>query len=507
MTVSGPSRARRLFAGWSANLLQMMLGITQQVALVPVFLHFWTSDVLAAWLAVYAAGNLVFIADAGLQFRSINRFLAFKSSVDCDGRTARFYAAMLRIYFGFMGMLAVLLLAVAQVLPPSVVLGFQATSHFDAAFTIMTVGILLTLPANLTTALYRARGLYGRAVTIQSLAMLASQLGQLVAVVTTGSLLAVAIAYVATQLAVSAYFLVIDANRLFPFLRRARARQSWPWVIGQFRVGAPFVVGSATELALLNLPVLLVSAFVSDRVAVAQWGLTRVVAGLLRALCIQTTLPLAAELGHDYAVGSKEQLRNLYARGSVFVALLASLVVSGLLPFWPDFFALWTHGAIPYDPLLTMTLLIGTSVIAPSILALGYANYSNRGKLVARTKGLQLAVFLILSVVLIRIMGPLGAAIAIVASDLLVQFGLLGASIIRQTLQQPLRHVVFLAAVMTVVTLGGWGLGTGIRSWVPWMGLTGFALECILWLVVVALVASPLLSRGWRERLIAAIPR
>ena len=111
MTGSGPSRARRLFAGWSANLFQMMLGITQQVALIPVFLHFWTSDVLAAWLAVYAAGNLVFIADAGLQFRAINRFLAFKSSVDCDGRSARFYAAMLRIYFGFMGSLAVLLLA------------------------------------------------------------------------------------------------------------------------------------------------------------------------------------------------------------------------------------------------------------------------------------------------------------------------------------------------------------------------------------------------------------
>src|SRR4051812_36833950 len=366
MTVPGPSRARRLFAGWSANLLQMMLGITQQVALVPVFLHFWTSEVLAAWLAVYAAGNLVFIADAGLQIRAINRFFAFKSSVDCDGRTARFYAAMLRVYFGLMGLLAVLLLAAAQVLPPSVVLGFQATSHFDAAFIIMTVGILLTLPTNLTTALYRARGLYGRAVTIQSLAMLASQLGQLAAVVTTGSLLAVAITYVAAQLAVSAYFLVIDANRLFPFLHGARARQSWPWVIGQFRLGAPFVVGSATELALLNLPVLLVSAFVSDRVAVAQWGLTRVVAGLLRALCLQMTLPLAAELGHDHAVGSNEQLRNLYARGSVFVALLASLVVSGLLPFWPDFFALWTHGAIPYDPSLTVTLLIGTSVIAPS---------------------------------------------------------------------------------------------------------------------------------------------
>jgi hypothetical protein len=34
-------------------------------------------------------------------------------------------------------------------------------------------------------------------------------------------------------------------------------------------------------------------------------------------------------------------------------------------------------------------------------------------------------------------MGPLGAAIAVVASDLLIQFGLLGVIIITQTLQRP----------------------------------------------------------------------
>jgi O-antigen/teichoic acid export membrane protein len=260
-------------------------------------------------------------------------------------------------------------------------------------------------------------------------------------------------------------------------------------------------------VALLNLPVLLVSTLVIDRVAVAQWGLTRVIAGLLRSLCVQTTLPLAAELGHDYALGLKEQLRSLYARGSVFVTVLASVVVSGLLPFWPDFFALWTHGAVPYDPWLTITLLIGTSTVAPSILALGYANYSNRGNLLVRTKGLQLAVFLMLSVVLISAMGPLGAAIALVTSDLLIQFGLLGVIIIAQTLQRPFRHIVFLAAVMVLVTAAGWALGSMIRSWLPGTGFTRFGTECALWLIVVALVASPILRGSFRNRLIAAIPR
>ena len=506
-SASGPTRARRLFAGWSANLVQMLLGITQQVAVVPVFLHFWTSDLLAAWLVIYAVGNLVQIADCGLQVRAINRFLAFKSSADADGRTAGFYAAMLRIYQGLGALFAALVLAGTLLLSPAAVLGFQAVPNFDAAFAAITMGTLVALPANLVMGLYRARGLYGRAVWLQNWSMLIAQLGQLVAIIAIGSLLAVTIAYVATQILFMVFVLAIDAPRLFPFLRGASVKHSWSWITGQFRKAAPFAVAAATELALLNLPVLLVSAFVFDRVAVVQWGLIRIAAGLLRTLCVQATLPLAAELGHDYAVGASEQLRSLYARGSTFVTLLASVVVSGLLPFWPDFFALWTRGAVPYDPVLAMVLLIGAGVASPSILAFTYANYSNRGHLLVRTKGLQLVVFLTLSLLLICPLGPLGGAIAVVASDLLIQFGWLGVIIIRQTLQRPFRHIAFLAAVMIFVTLGGWALGAVIRSSMPGTGLLRFLSECAIWLIVVAAVASPIAKASFRNRLIAAIPR
>jgi O-antigen/teichoic acid export membrane protein len=505
--VSVSGRARRLVEGWSANLFQLVLGVTQQVALVPVFLHFWTGDVLAAWLVIYAAGNLILVADSGLQIRALNRFFAFKASVDSDGRTASYYGAMLRLYFGLAGLLIAMVLLGMQFVHPSDLLGFQATPDFDASFIVMIVGTLLTLPANLPSALYRARGFYSHAVWLQCAAMLIAQFAQLVAVVTTGSLLAVTIVYVATQLLIQIYIVAIDVRRLFPFLRGARVRQSWRWTAGQFRRAFPFAIAGMTDLALQNLPVLLVSAFVVDRVTVAQWGLTRVVAGLLRSLCNQATLPLAAELGHDYAIGEKARLQHLYARGSVFVTLLASVVISGLLPFWPDFFALWTHGAIPYDPLLTMTLLIGTGVIAPSILAFGFANYSNRGELLAQTKGLQFVVFLVLSIVLTPPLGPLGAAVAIVASDVLVQFGLLAVVIIRQTLQHPFRHIAFLGLLMVLVTLGGWLLGTTIRSFAPGAGLARFAFECAVWLMAVALMASPLASRAVRDRLSDAIPR
>ncbi|MGY3234764.1 O-antigen/teichoic acid export membrane protein [Bradyrhizobium sp. USDA 4448] len=506
----GGGRLRRLVWGWSANLIQMGLGLTQQLLLIPAFLHVWSGDVLAAWLAIYAAGGLVVVADAGLQLRAINRFLGFRSCAAADGRTAYFYRATLRIYLTLVAGLGVLLCAAVRLAPPSVVLGFQATPTFDAAMLVMTLGMILGLPANLASGLYRVRGQYGRIVWLQNAALLLGQLAQLVALFMFGSLLAVAIAFVSMQLLFTVFVVAFDAPRLFPFLRRTakpgHVAPSWRWGIGQLGRALPFAVASFTELALVNVPVLLVSALVADRVAVAQWGLTRVIASLVRGLCLQLTLPFGAELGHDYAIGDNERLRRHYAYGSVFVTGLACLVVAGMLPFWPDFFALWTHGSIPYDGPLAVTLLLGSAAVAPSLLALVFASHSNRGELLIRTKGLQLVVFLALSFALIPRLGPLGAAFAVVASDILIQFGLLGLVIMRQTLHGPFRHIAFLLLMAVAIVASGWLIGTTITALVPGSGLAHFLAECAAWLIVFGVLASPLVSTTVRERLMALVP-
>lgn len=505
----GAGRARRLVRGWSANLVQMVLGLTQQLLLIPAFLHVWSSDVLAAWLAIYAAGSLVIVADAGLQLRAINRFLAFKSCADCDGRTASVYHGMLRIYLALVAGLGVLLSAALYLAPPSAVLGFHAIPTFDAAMLVTTLGMLVSLPANLGSGLYRVRGQYGRAVWLQNAALLLGQIAQLAALATFGSLLAVAMAFVSTQLLYTIFIVGFDAPRRFPFLRRAARpvmAPSWRWSIGQLGRALPFAIANITELALVNVPVLLVSALVTDRVAVVQWGLTRVIASLVRGLCLQTALPLGAELGHDHAIGDKERLRRLYAHGSVLVTGLACLAVAGFLPFWPDFFALWTHGGILYDGPLAVTLLLGSAAGAPSLMALIFANHSDRGTLLIRTKGLQFVVFLLLSFVLIPRLGPLGAALAVIASDIVVQFGLLTLVIMWQTLRNPLRHITFLMLTAAGIVAPGWLIGFAITALLPGSGLVHFVLECAIWMAVVGGLASPLLNTALRERLRALVP-
>ncbi|WP_194481603.1 lipopolysaccharide biosynthesis protein [Bradyrhizobium sp. CCBAU 53338] len=508
--IGAAGRARRLVHGWSANLVQMVLGLTQQLLLIPAFLHVWSGELLAAWLAIFSAGSLVVVADSGLQLRAINRFLVFRSSADCDGRTARFYHATLRIYLAIVASLGVLLCGAVYLAPPSAVLGFHATPTFDVAMLVMTLGMLMSLPANLASGLYRVRGQYGRIIWLQNAALLLGQIAQLVALFVFGSVLAVALAFILMQLLFTIFIVAFDAPRLFPFMRRTGMSPSvvpsWRWSVGQLGRALPFAVTNIAELALVNVPVLLVSALVSDRVAVAQWGLTRVIASLVRGLCLQIALPLGAELGHDHAIGDKERLRRHYAYGSVFVTGLACLVVAGMLPFWSEFFVLWTHGSIPYDGLLALMLLLGSAAVAPSLLALVFASHSNRGELLIRTKGLQLVVFLALSFVLIPRLGPLGAAAAMVASDILLQFGLLGWGIMRQTLREPFRHIAFLLLMATGVVASGWLIGLAITELIPGSGISHFMVECAAWLVVVGALASPLLSEALRARLRVLVP-
>jgi O-antigen/teichoic acid export membrane protein len=507
VTPFASSRARRIFGGWSANIVQLLLVLTQQIVLIPLFLKFWTGDTLSAWLTIFAAGNLVLAADAGLHGWTLNRFLSFKSREDGDRRSSRYYGAALQLFVSFTAMLALLLVATFGLVSPSAVLGFSGEPGFDRAFMIMTLGAVFTLPINLASALYRARGLYGRIVRVQLWGTALGQLGQIIGVIMTGSLLVVVIAYVAGQIVSLLYIQFVDLRRQFPFIGNFRRRISLRWTFGQFIGAFPFAVMNFAEVGLTYLSVLLIGVFVSDRIAIAQWGLTRTIAGMLRGLGVQMTLPLAAELGHDHAIGARDSLQRLYARGSIILMAFVSATTSGALVFWPDFFEIWTHGAIPYDAALAITLLLGGCVGAPAILALSYANYSNRGPLLLWTKSLQLAIFLLLSIMLIPRLGPLGAAIALVSGDIIAQFGVLFVIIVAETLKHPVRHSLFLMAMMVTIVLAGVAIGAAIRYLLPGTGLAHFLAECMVWLVVVALLASPLVNKLLRDRLLEAIPR
>jgi hypothetical protein len=59
---------------------------------------------------------------------------------------------------------------------------------------------------------------------------------------------------------------------------------------------------------------------------------------------------------------------------------------------------------------------------------------------------------------------------------------------------------------MVTIVAGGVAVGVAIRYLLPGAGIAHFLIECALWLVAVALLASPLTNKPLRNRLEQAIP-
>jgi O-antigen/teichoic acid export membrane protein len=501
------NRILRLAHGFAAHLFQLALGLVQQIALVPIFLLSWDNATLAAWLVIYAAGPLVLIADCGLQLYTINRFLEARALNDFETRAATLFAALKRVYFLIViGMVLLVLLATA-IVSPEMIFGFADQPDFTTAFLTMVIGTVFLLPINLAAAVYRATGYYTRIVYFSCVGLLVGQIFQIFALLLTHSLLWVAIGFVLPSILVGPYVYLIDMPRLFPYLNVKRAPISLLSAVGHIRASVGFGISNAADLVYVNAPVLIISMLVSDRVEIAQWGLSRIFAGLIRQVVLQMSLPLGAELGHDFAIKKLSQLRSAYAQGSLLLMITASVLTASVLAFGRDFFALWTHGSVPYDSKLVALLVFGAAGVAPGILAQTFANYSNRPRLLMVAKTSQVIVVIVLSILMIPSFGVLGAAVALVTGDILVQVGILAMTITKRVLVRPLAHIAFILLVGASVIGIGWLLGVLILSSVPAPSLGHFVIGASVWGGVMCVPLIALRNSRLRNWLAAIIPQ
>jgi len=129
MTGSGTRpRAKCLVCWWSENLLPDAAGIPSSGPMIPVVLHL-DQRRAASCLPSTPRAISFSLADGVCSFRAIKRFIAFKSSVDCDGRTTRdCMPRCCEIYFGY-GIDRRVVAGGSAAAAAIRGLGFQATSH------------------------------------------------------------------------------------------------------------------------------------------------------------------------------------------------------------------------------------------------------------------------------------------------------------------------------------------------------------------------------------------
>jgi len=119
---------------WSQIFSHMLLGITRRSPLNSGFSAFLGPATCCGLAWPSTPREISFHCGRGSAFRAINAFSRSNRASIAIGRTARFYAAMLRNLFRLQcDRFARGCWRSRMLLPPSAVLGFSATSHFDAA--------------------------------------------------------------------------------------------------------------------------------------------------------------------------------------------------------------------------------------------------------------------------------------------------------------------------------------------------------------------------------------
>ncbi len=69
----------------AAGVLGQIINTFGQVAIVPLFLHFWTKRAYGEWLVITAVPNLLWSLEGGLGFLALNQMVLFSSVGDWKG--------------------------------------------------------------------------------------------------------------------------------------------------------------------------------------------------------------------------------------------------------------------------------------------------------------------------------------------------------------------------------------------------------------------------------------
>jgi hypothetical protein len=122
-------------------------------------------------------------------------------------------------------------------------------------------------------------------------------------------------------------------------------------------------------------------------------------------------------------------------------------------------------------------------------------------------KILQVSAVVVLSISMVPYWGVLGAAAALVISDLVVQIGVLAVLINRKILKRPLTFIIFMLLVGALIISVSWLLGLSVKMFLPVDTFPHFMLATGIWTVLVGGLLLPLANARLRAWLDSALPR
>lgn len=345
------SLRKNLISNGLANGLQKVVRLVEQLALVPLFLHFWGAAYYGEYLTITAIPAILAFTDFGVGAAGANTFVLRYAAAEYAGAAAVAKANFL-ILLGLIGVallaagVALSLLDVSPYLPHAVIGKSEGAIAFVALFTSRLLGFLFQpLEAFFRAVRKAAIGLY-------------FQVGYAVARMAVAALVIVMGGHI-VEVAVSDVTVTIVFGVIYYFCARAQLPGFSVWgatvhraeAMSLLKTGAGFFLIPAWQAVFFQGTTLVVRATLGPE-AVTIFNTLRTLCRSISQLLGMISNSVFPELQVEWATGNKDKARMLFrtAFAGTLVVSVAGVVVLYLLG--PTIYHLWTRGALNPSPLL-----------------------------------------------------------------------------------------------------------------------------------------------------------
>ncbi len=334
---------RRALKVTIVGVVSLVLGSVLSFVSVPVCLRAWGSDRYGAWLALIAGYTFVRTIDTG--------YMTYVGNED-QARMRRSLAASLRIGLGLGVIEAAVWAGLVCTGKLASVLGVGAADvqryHLGAAFGVLVLASAATAPyLGVLHRLFIPAGMMYEASWFGVVNQSALVLGQVAAALLGASLLQAALLFVALQ----------TANYIAStiYLRRKAPELSPWWNIRGIRTGiddfakSTLLTLSGIGQQLTTSGVVLFVSSVFGAAGVPLFTTVRTLANLWTMLSNVFTTPFLPEVVRFHGTKEHEKLFKAFRAHWFFSGLIVNISMIFVLPFFEQFYAIWTRRALQLD--------------------------------------------------------------------------------------------------------------------------------------------------------------
>jgi len=407
----------RLMKGFAAQGFAQAVNLVIQVGSVPLFLHFWGRILYGEWLIVSTVPSYFALSDLGFANAAGTEMTMRVARGDREGALRVFQSAWLLVT-GVSFLVTLTMLGAAHWLPLERWLNLSTLAHGEVVtvVSILVFQVFFDLQTGLISTGYRCDGHFALGTMVSNIQRLAEFFVAALALCYGTHLVGLALAVMATRL-IGNTLSMLYMRSLSPWLAYGW-RHADLATLKQITSPALTFMGFPIGHALSLQGVLTIVGIVLGPAAVTLFSTSRTLTRFVWQVLNAITNTIWVELSTAFGAGDITMARSLHRRACQAAMWLAVASSAALFFAGPLIFRLWTRGKVPFDPALFGLLLL--VVVANSFWSTSYVVLLavNRHQKLAAVYVAATALSLTIALVLTRLMGLHGTALALLVIDL-----------------------------------------------------------------------------------------